>query len=930
MTSGLDTATAEAADHALIERLRSEELDSIRLLMADGRRDYILKTLDERGRAQELVRQQYTGRYPFELLQNANDASGDTGTQGHTAKFLLTETALLVADKGAGFGPSQVRAICGLGRSSKDPRKSIGYKGLGFKSVGEITDDPQVFSEDFGFRFNQIMVRAAVEELTGQLDQDQRLPVYAFPFNVTPDDAGTDAASIEEMLAEGYRTVFRLPLRPGVGRDEVAQHLAATLTPRLLLFLDATDELQLEGTGHDFVATAARERNDSVTEMLLESQGDTEHWLVFERAVDIPEKGLVAPLGDAWSEVERVRVAAAVPLDADGLPTRLEPQPLHVYFPTQEESGFGLIVQADFALELDRRRIATNPEAAPFNRWLLSELAGLVGREVTAGLAARYPDEAAVVTAVSVVGSPSSLGNALVDEAVNAMRETAFVPTASGEARQPEDCLLLVDSVPDAATAWEMIDTAGLGALVLSGVETDPRARAMLTERLDAEEMDLPEALSRLRTPSDEDVKAYYEFLVAWFEGHGRAFPKALADIPCCRTVSGRWRAPSERLFFPRQRDEVVFPTDLEVPIVDVPDVEGLRGLLDAAGVSSFEWRQLLPEFIFPLLTDAETGDITRDRALEALRLYYQTERSGDPRLRAQAARVLLTARAVDGGGSVLRAAEEIYFPSAWTRRTNLEIIYGPFGEPEFLAIEPPTDPEQRGQDQAFLAWLGVADRPRPDARVIEERNTHMLSALSRHPHARRYERWWERWRQLPDVRAAMRCDQGHPDSQQLRASFGLDRFPELNETRSTERLGALWEELARGWAATYQEATQARFYCQNTGHGGERARPTQSLMALMLREANWVPCLRQGDVEWAQPEHAWRLTRDTPRRVAERVPALPTTMDRPWAAAMSSYLGVVDAARPEPAHLVQLLNDLASDWDDVRRGHRGSGPHDR
>lgn len=47
-----------------------------------------------------------------------------------------------------------------------------------------------------------------------------------------------------------------------------------------------------------------------------------------------------------------------------------------------------------------------------------------------------------------------------------------------------------------------MLDTAGLDALVLSGVETDLSARAMLTDRLDAEEMDLPEALSRLRTPA--------------------------------------------------------------------------------------------------------------------------------------------------------------------------------------------------------------------------------------------------------------------------------------------------------------------------------------------------------------------------------------------------------------------------------------------
>lgn len=51
--------------------------------------------------------------------------------------------------------PEQIRAICGLGRSSKNPRKSIGYKGFGFKPVGEITDDPQIFSASLGFRFNE-------------------------------------------------------------------------------------------------------------------------------------------------------------------------------------------------------------------------------------------------------------------------------------------------------------------------------------------------------------------------------------------------------------------------------------------------------------------------------------------------------------------------------------------------------------------------------------------------------------------------------------------------------------------------------------------------------------------------------------------------------------------------------------------------------
>ena len=57
-------------------------------------------------------------------------------TEGAAAariKFVVTESALLVGDTGAGFGTAQVEAICDLAQSSKDPRKSVGYKGLGIQ-----------------------------------------------------------------------------------------------------------------------------------------------------------------------------------------------------------------------------------------------------------------------------------------------------------------------------------------------------------------------------------------------------------------------------------------------------------------------------------------------------------------------------------------------------------------------------------------------------------------------------------------------------------------------------------------------------------------------------------------------------------------------------------------------------------------------------
>jgi hypothetical protein len=49
--------------------IREEEFASIRALLDKGLGGQALKSLDERGRAQELVRQQYSGRYPFELLR---------------------------------------------------------------------------------------------------------------------------------------------------------------------------------------------------------------------------------------------------------------------------------------------------------------------------------------------------------------------------------------------------------------------------------------------------------------------------------------------------------------------------------------------------------------------------------------------------------------------------------------------------------------------------------------------------------------------------------------------------------------------------------------------------------------------------------------------------------------------------------------------
>jgi hypothetical protein len=475
------------SDDALVEQLRDEELRNLRVQVDGGTREVALKNLDERGIAQELIRQQYSGRYPFELLQNADDAMAEAlGDAGGSVRFTITDDALIVADMGRGFGERELRAVCSLGRTSKDPRRTIGYKGLGFKSVEEITARPQIVSGPHGFMFDRDRVRQLIAEVAGPLQPQQRIPVYAYPLPLTTTDLGGDAMLVEAFLQEGFTTVVRLPFGPGVSREQVARDVLATLSPRILLFLQATDRLEAEGTEHDFVATRVRKPSGRASEVFLETGAATERWLVFDHRVDIADPDLVRPLGDAWAKVEAVRVAVAVPLGADGKPTAGEPCLMHVHFPTEETTGLPLILHGDFALDLDRRRVAMTPEARPFNAWLSRELAQFAAATVAPELAARYPSEPSVVGVLAPRGPAHGFGEHIRANWLDCLRTSRFIPALDGTSRIAAEAILR-PVLPDPASADRFLDLTDLGRMVIASVETDASARAFLADGVGVE-----------------------------------------------------------------------------------------------------------------------------------------------------------------------------------------------------------------------------------------------------------------------------------------------------------------------------------------------------------------------------------------------------------------------------------------------------------
>jgi hypothetical protein len=108
---------------------------------------------------------EYDGRFLFELIQNGYDKQDPEKCSGLLAITLAHDEpdhgVLYVANTGQGFTPSNVRAIANLGLSDKEVGEGIGNKGVGFKSVLQICESPEIYSTlpdgapGFCFRFAQ-------------------------------------------------------------------------------------------------------------------------------------------------------------------------------------------------------------------------------------------------------------------------------------------------------------------------------------------------------------------------------------------------------------------------------------------------------------------------------------------------------------------------------------------------------------------------------------------------------------------------------------------------------------------------------------------------------------------------------------------------------------------------------------------------------
>lgn len=265
------------------------------------------------------VAETYSARSFIELLQNADDAGA--------THFLIAWEGnwLICANDGRPFSRNDFYSLCRSAFSEKKRGQSIGYRGIGFKSVVGMVNEVHLISEDLSATFSRQLNRKT-------LGIDVPTPLVRIPHPLAlPSDQRLNE-KITAVRAAGLSTIF---VFGGVDQAKVDEEFAL-FDSDYLLFLRNIQNATLSN---------ATERHYSCERKLVENQCRQVHIQADERSAD-------------WKIYSFDRCDVAFSL-ADGRPVALNSSAalVHAFLPTLEQTGLGVRLNADFSTDPSRTRI---------------------------------------------------------------------------------------------------------------------------------------------------------------------------------------------------------------------------------------------------------------------------------------------------------------------------------------------------------------------------------------------------------------------------------------------------------------------------------------------------------------------------------------------------------------------------------------------
>ncbi|MFE4230360.1 DEAD/DEAH box helicase [Arthrobacter sp. NPDC056886] len=399
-----------------------------------------------------------------ELVQNASDAIKEPGGR---IKVVLTRDALYCANEGQPFTEAGFRTLM-LSHSSEKREDEIGRFGLGFKSVIQVTNNPQIFSRSGSVSWSQEHSRDSLQKLYPGLETYPILRV------ASPVDASLEGA-VDPVLADLMQwatTVVKLPLAGSVSwlSEEMRK-----FPQEFLLFSSKIGSLEFDDHVQSSTVVWTATRDDD--KVVLSDGSKSEEWLVFHHQHQVSVQAAV----EAGSIVARqhVDVTWAVPITSN---QRAKLGRFWNYFPTQHETSLRGIVNAAFKMNEDRHSMLQTR----YNEEILTRALP----RMVAGALARLSSEDDPGLFLDILPSrareSSSWADGVINKPIYAMLPfVPCLPDRSGTLRLPSE-IKVQPSLEEATRltalweSWIPLDRPWLHAAALRGRE--PQVMRILGE----------------------------------------------------------------------------------------------------------------------------------------------------------------------------------------------------------------------------------------------------------------------------------------------------------------------------------------------------------------------------------------------------------------------------------------------------------------
>ena len=353
-----------------------------------------LKYLRDKARNERDLRELYRDRAPYELLQNADDAGAKR------VAFILSSEGLAFVHDGRWFTIGNFRSLAD-GWSDKDPNQCIGHKGLGFRSVLDITPAPHLLKVDpkelLGIKFTWPLNNGHIQEAL-QRDPGLRAhyedwtrhgqrccPVMAIPGIAKKETLGVGWTILNALIQGNYKgqftTMFWFPEKdPDIdkkvfqeispipivadwqGRERLQRFLRDDVCVYLpflksLVRVDVYENRELIGSVSMRVADPGNK--DGEIAVISQTHGSSREESFFQRRFRFVVPPQIRNKPDtpiALKRMEQVGVTLSVRLE-NAQPTPDDYSRFHVYYPTDERTGVGFIIHGDFYVKPDRTRL---------------------------------------------------------------------------------------------------------------------------------------------------------------------------------------------------------------------------------------------------------------------------------------------------------------------------------------------------------------------------------------------------------------------------------------------------------------------------------------------------------------------------------------------------------------------------------------------